>query len=118
MPKYKFRCSNEECGLDFDIRASADEYSSEQSCPNCANQSKRVFTTVSIHQGRTIAQKQSGASSKTIEHGKYMKDAREKRKRNHDPKSREAQSNELWVGSEVQDGVINAPEKNKRSTSD
>jgi len=115
MPKYQFRCSNEECSDIFDIRVSADEYSAEQNCPKCNKFAKRVFTTISIHQGRTLSQKVSGASLKTIEHGKFMKDARDKRKRNYDPKSREAQSNELWVGSEVNDGVIDAPEKNKRS---
>jgi putative FmdB family regulatory protein len=115
MPKYKFRCSNEECGSDFDIQVSASDYSPEQICPDCSGAAKRVFTTVSIHHGRTLAQKKSGASLKTIEHGKHMKDAREKRKRNYDPTSREAKSNELWVGSEISDGVIDAPEKNKRS---
>lgn len=115
MPKYQFKCSNEECNNVFDIRVSVDEYCAEQSCPTCQNSAKRVFTVISVHQGRTLSQKTSGASLKTIEHGKYMKDAREKRKRNYDPKSREAQSNELWVGSEVNDGVIETPEKNKRS---
>ncbi len=111
MPKYRFQCSNNECELNFDINMSSDEYQSKQICPDCDSISERVFTVVAVHQGKTIAQKKSGVSSKTIEHGKYMKDAREKRKRNYDPTSREAQSNELWVGSEVQDGVINAPEK-------
>lgn len=111
MPKYQFRCSNEECCEEFNIWMLASEYDANQPCPKCLSQSQRVFTTVFVHQGRTISQKQSGTSLKTIEHGKYMKDAREKRKKNYDPQSREAQSNELWVGTEVQDGVIKAPEK-------
>lgn len=113
MPKYQFLCSNSECGEVFDIRIPASEYTPEQNCPKCEQVAKRVFTPVNIHQGRTLGQKTSGASLRTIEHGKYMKDAREKRKRNYSPTSREAQSNELWVGTEVQDGVLKAPEKNK-----
>jgi hypothetical protein len=87
------------------------DYNPEQQCPECSSTSVRLYTAITIHQGRTLAQKTSGASKRTIEHGKYMKDAREKRKRKYAPDSREAQSNELWVGSEVQDEVIKVPEK-------
>lgn len=111
MPKYTFLCSDSECNHEFNVYISANEYNSEQSCPECKNKAKRVFTAVSVHHGRTIAQKTSGASLRTIEHGKFMKDAREKRKKAHDPNSREAQSNELWTG-ELPEG-IKAPKKNK-----
>jgi len=111
MPKYKFRCPNEKCENHFDVRMSAEEYKPEQTCPDCGSEAVRVFTPVTVHQGRTLSQKQSGASLQTIDNGKYMKDARERRKKNYDPTSREAQSNELWVGSEVNDGIIKAPPK-------
>lgn len=111
MPKYSFRCSNEQCLNEFVLHMHFKDYNPEQQCPECSSTSVRLYTAITIHQGRTLAQKTSGASKRTIEHGKYMKDAREKRKRKYAPDSREAQSNELWVGSEVQDEVIKVPEK-------
>jgi putative FmdB family regulatory protein len=114
MPRYQFRCPSEECGNIFDVYMSAEEYTDIHACPDCQIDAKRVFTTISVHHGRTLSQKKAGASLKTIEHGKFIKDARDKRKKNYGPESREGQSNELWVGTEVQDGVVNAPEKNKK----
>jgi putative FmdB family regulatory protein len=111
MPTYPFRCLNDDCKNVFDIIMTVSEYCATQTCPTCNNDAQRIYTVVAVHQGRTLSQKQSGASLKTIEHGKYMKDAREKRKKNYHPDSREAQSNELWTGSEVNDGIIDAPDK-------
>ena len=113
MPKYSFQCLNDACEHCFELHLSISEYNPVTPCPLCTQESKRIYTPVSVHQGRTLGQKTTGTSKRTIDHGKYMREAREKRKQTYNPNSREAQSNELWTGNEVQDGVINAPKKNK-----
>lgn len=59
--------------------------------------------------GMTAAEKKLGTTSSRREWGKYMRDARDKRKQNYSPSTREGFSNELWVGNEVRDSVIAAP---------
>lgn len=65
---------------------------------------KRVFDSFSTKEGRTANQKKLGASEKRIESGKWSKDELRKRKKDAHPDSREARSDEYWLGNEFKDG--------------
>lgn len=65
---------------------------------------KRVFDSFSTKEGRTANQKKLGASEKRIESGKWSKAELRKRKKDAHPDSREARSDEYWLGNEFKDG--------------
>lgn len=78
--------------------------------PSGKGKGTRVISNFgAIHFGLTATEKAVGTTPHRKEWGKYMKDNREKRKKNYSPTTREGMSNELWVGNEVKDGVIAAP---------
>ena len=83
-------------------------------CPECDSPSERLVSNFAFQYGRTRADKKIGASKERVDNTKYMLDARDKRKKKYAPGSREAESNELWVGTEVDDGVIKAPNHKKK----
>lgn len=66
---------------------------------------KRVYDSFSSKQGRTANQKRLGASEKRIDSGNWMKEETKKRKKDAPPDSREAISDEFWLGNEFKDGI-------------
>jgi len=113
MPLYEFSCANH--GSEphvFTLQMNVSDYVSNPACPDCGEESQRVFGSVAVQSGRTAAQKAAGTSKRTIDYGNYMKEQREQRKKNYGPNTREGQSNELWTGNEVKDGVIKGPDAN------
>lgn len=102
MPIYKFRCS---CDNSIHtVTLPYTDYKDEMECP-CGNGTmKRVFDSFSNKNGQTVQQKQFGASEKRVESGKWMKEETKKRKMEAAPDSREAVSNEYWLGNEFKEG--------------
>ena len=72
-------------------------------CPLCKGLMKRVFDSFSTKLGQTSKQKQLGANERRVESGRWMKEETEKRKKEAPPDSREAKSNEYWLGNEFKD---------------
>jgi len=64
----------------------------------------RLFDSFSSKDGRTVNQKKLGATEKRIESGKWTKEETQKRKKDAPPDSREAKSNEYWLGNEFKNG--------------
>lgn len=122
MPTYGFKClkckKNKKKDFPFDAKMSIAEYNEEAPCPKCGNISKtRIYDVFAIHEGLNRSQKESavgglGAMRNRVDTGKYMKDEKDKRKRNAAPGSRDAISNEYWTGTEVERKVISGPDKN------
>lgn len=115
MPIYPFCCEDcttadetsyiFECLMSF---AKAEE--GKIQCPQCnGNNTTRMIGIPSMQMGLTLAQKKSGVKNSRLDSTKYMKDAREKRKREFSANTYEGSSNELWTGSEVQRGVFTGP---------
>lgn len=111
MPIYEYEFEHEDGSIErFELMRSISERDSPALAPSGKGEGKRVPSLPgAILQGRTAAEKKVGTTNHRKEWGKYMKDAREKRKKNYSPTTREGMSNELWVGNEVKDGVIAAP---------
>jgi hypothetical protein len=65
---------------------------------------KRVFDSFSTKEGRTVQQKNLGATDRRIESGKWMKEETSDRKKDAPPDTRESISNEYWLGNEFKDG--------------
>lgn len=114
MPIYEYACSNTECAIVFEEIVPLSERDVVRNCPECDCSSDRMISNFAFQYGRTRADKKIGATNDRVDKTKYMLDAREKRKKKYAPGSREAESNELWVGTEVQDGVIKAPNHKKK----
>ncbi len=79
-------------------------------CDVCESPTRlRSFYAPPIHHGLTANEKAAGTTKQRFESGKYMKDQREKRKKKYGSGTREGDSNELWTGNEVKDGIIPGP---------
>jgi putative FmdB family regulatory protein len=111
MPIYPFRC--EECSSDFDVFASYEKATSENwPCEHCGSaNTKKVPALLTYHMGLTAAEKNAGVKNSRKDMGNYMRDARDKRKKEFGPNSREGQSNELWTGGEYDKQVFKGPSK-------
>lgn len=59
--------------------------------------------------GRTRHMKEFGCSRERFDRMNHLKDARAKRQKKHDPRTRAGFSNELHAGTELQDGTYAAP---------
>lgn len=104
--------SSEAYTLYFDVMCNQSESSNSFECVHCqGTNTKKIPSVFSYTFGRTRLEKTAGTTSKRFELGKYMRSEREKRKRTADPTSRDAITNELWTGTEVQRGVIKGPNK-------
>lgn len=74
----------------------------------CGNyEAKKLMATFAIHEGMTRAEKNAGTTKKRVEFAKYAKEQRDVRKKEAEPGTRAHDSNEIWVGNEKLDGVIN-----------
>ena len=71
----------------------------------------QVPALLTYHMGLTAAEKNAGVKKSRRDAGNYMRDAREKRKKEFGPNSREGQSNELWTGGEYDKQVFKGPSK-------
>ena len=115
MPIYEYKCfkctkKNKE-NVIFEITQRMNDDHSQAECPICGTISTtRIFTPFALHEGLSQAEKSAGTTKHRADLGKFMKDSRDKRKRTAEPGTKDAISNELWTGSEVQRGVIKGPE--------
>jgi len=73
-------------------------------CPCGKGTMRRIFEVFSTKEGRTNKQKSLGATEKRLDSGKWTKEETRKRKSQAAPDSREAISNEYWLGNEFKNG--------------
>jgi len=111
MPIYAFKCND--CEHDFEVFTTFDKSTSENwACENCGSlETKKVPGLASFSFGLTAAEKNAGVNKNRKDMGAYMRDARDKRKKEFGPNSREGQSNELWTGGEYDKTVWKGPSK-------
>jgi len=111
MPIYSYRCNS--CENEFEIFTTYEKSNSEiWPCNECnSSDTKKVPALASYHLGLTAAEKNAGVKKSRKDMGGYMKDARDKRKKEFGPNSREGQSNELWTGGEYDKRVFKGPSK-------
>ena len=113
MAMYPFECQTcvdeDDNRFQFTLRMAIKDYNPQQSCPTCGGECRRILTVPAIHEGLTAAEKTAGTTRNRKDSGKYMKDAREKRKRAYGKGTREGDSNELWTGNEKRDGAFKGP---------
>lgn len=99
---YRFRCSFD--NSIHEIHLTIKDYKSEMECPCGKGVLNRVYDNFNAKNGRTVQQKNIGATEKRLEGGKWTKNETEKRKKNAPPDSRESKSNEYWLGNEFKNG--------------
>lgn len=111
MPIYAYKCND--CEHDFEVFTTYDKSLSEQwPCEACeSTNTKKVPGLASFSFGLTAAEKNAGVNKNRKDMGAYMKDARNKRKKEFGPNTREGQSNELWTGGEYDKTVWKGPSK-------
>jgi putative FmdB family regulatory protein len=111
MPIYAFKCND--CENGFEVFTTFEKSTSEQwPCSECGSVStKKIPALASFSFGLTAAEKNAGVTKTRKDMGSYMKDARDKRKKEFGPNSREGQSNELWTGGEYDKTVWKGPSK-------
>lgn len=109
MPRYEYRCNCDETEKVYVIRMSFDEYKDEIPCPCGKGLAKRLFNDFNVVHGLTANEKKFGSNIKRKEMAEFVKNQREVRKNSYTPESREAKSNELWIGKEGLDGITSLP---------
>lgn len=102
MPLFRFKCTCD--GTIHELHLSISDYKSEMDCPCGNGKMKRIYDSFSTKEGRTVNQQKQGATEKRIDSGKWSKEELRKRKKDAHPDSREAKSNEFWLGNEFKDG--------------
>jgi putative FmdB family regulatory protein len=114
LPTYSFRCDacpkNEGNEKYFDLSMGMNDDRSNVLCPDCGGKTARIFHVPATNEGLTAFEKGAGTTKHRADLGKFMRSERQKRKRNYGPGTREGDSNELWAGNEVRDGVIKGPD--------
>ena len=94
MPLYEFKCK--ECGCEFEKQQRMEE-EHVSNCPDCnSNDTTRRYSSISINiiSDKDLSARLQGVPKKRLDMTKYLKDEREKRKK--DPQSeKEAKTNEL-----------------------
>jgi hypothetical protein len=126
MPLYEFAYQDENGDEQrFETFMNASDYKAEIPSPCGQFIAKRVFTSVPTHFGLSAAEKAVGVTNRRKEFGKWGKDMREKRQREHAPGTREHDSNEIWTGGENLKGILpedkmvnNVMEKREREKMD
>lgn len=109
MPRYEFVCN---CGEDetvYILNVSFQDYKPEIQCPCGRGIARRKFSSISVQNGLTAKEKQFGTTSNRKNMADFMKDQRENRKKSYNPETREAKSNEIWLGKEGMDGITQLP---------
>jgi hypothetical protein len=102
MPCYRFRCT---CARDIhEINLLYKDYKEVLPCPCGESKMTRIFDNFNNKEGRTNNQKKHGSTEKRVEGGTWMKEETKKRKKDAPPDSREAISNEFWLGNEFKKG--------------
>jgi putative FmdB family regulatory protein len=114
MPIYSFKC--DDCENNFEVFTTYDKSNTEKfPCEECSStNTKKIPSLASFHMGLTVAEKNAGVKPSRRDMGNYMKDARDKRKKEFGPNSREGQSNELWTGGEYDKSVWKGPSSKKK----
>ena len=93
----------------FDVEIPMKEISSESrpQCPACSGvNTRRILTPFAIHYGLSAAEKTAGTPKKRVEMAKHLKAERDIRKKNAQPGTQAAISNEIWSGGALPKGVI------------
>lgn len=112
MPRYEYVCNCHDDEKIYVISLSFEDYKPEINCPcGSGNIINRKFSSVSVQNGLTAKEKQFGTTTKRKGMADFMKDQKEVRKKSYVPDSREAKSNEIWLGKEGLDGVTHLPIK-------
>ena len=102
MPFFRFVCT---CDNSIhELHLSINDYKEEMVCPCGNGMMKRMWDSFLSKNGRTLNQKKLGATEKRIDSGRWTKEETNKRKKESHPESREAISNEFWLGNEFKDG--------------
>ena len=114
MPIYLFKCIDCECN--FEVFTTYSKSTSESwECESCSSKNtKKVPALASFQMGLTASEKNAGVKKNRKDMGAYMKDARDKRKKEFGPNTREGQSNELWTGGEYDKRVWKGPSNAKK----
>jgi hypothetical protein len=109
-----FKCEGCECN--FEVFTSFDKSNTEKwPCEDCGStETKKIPALASFQMGLTVSEKNAGVKKSRKDMGAYMKDARDKRKKEFGPNSREGQSNELWTGGEYDKQVWKGPSSKKK----
>ena len=102
MPLFRFRCTCDESIHELYLHLN--DYKPELPCPSGNGIMNRIYDSFATKEGRTVNQKNLGATEKRLEAGKWTKEETNKRKNNSHPESREAKSNEYWLGNEFKNG--------------
>lgn len=116
MPNYEFEYTDNEGQTHYFeewVDVNRRELIDEMKSPCGQYPAKRVWTVPSVHEGMTLKEKTSGTTKYRKEFSNYARSQRESRKKNSDPNSREAISNELWTGNESFKNVLSAEPKVK-----
>ena len=110
MPRYEYICNCNEDENIYVINLSFSEYKPEILCPcGSGNLIKRKFSSVNVKSGLTAKEKQFGTTENRRNMADFMKDQKTLRKKSYAPDTREAKSNEIWVGKEGLDGITQLP---------
>lgn len=114
MPIYDYECNCQIEPKTYSLQISFSNYEPEIPCPcGSGNLAKRKFTAFSVTNGLTANEKKTGTTNNRKNMGEFMKDQRELRKKSYDPTTREAKSNEIWLGKEGLDGITSLPTDRK-----
>ena len=110
MPRYEYICKCDDEQKIYVINLSFSEYKSEINCPCGSGKTcSRGFSNVSVQQGLSAKEKQFGTTSNRKNMAEFMKDQKQVRKHSYAPDTREARSNEIWLGKEGLDGITQLP---------
>lgn len=107
MPIYNYKCNDCEKADDaehyrFTKLLPISKMDSQVECPHCKhNDTTRVLSTFCMKISQlTVAHKAMGITEARVDMGNYMKEARNKRKQEFGPDTKEGASNEYWTGGE------------------
>jgi hypothetical protein len=118
MPNYEFEYTDKDNQVHYFeqwVDANRQDLVSEMKSP-CGNYpAKRLWTAPPVHQGMTVKEKTSGTTKYRKEFASHAKEQRYERKKNAEPGTRDAISNELWTGGESYDRVLSAKPKVKKT---
>lgn len=117
MPNYEFEYVDNDGQVHYFeqwVEADRQDLVAEMKSPCGQYPASRVWTAPPMHHGMTAKEKTSGTTKYRKEFSHYAREQRYERKKNSEPGTREAISNELWTGNESFKNVLSAePKVNK-----
>lgn len=110
MPTYEFNCKCGEEEKIYTLVLTFEDYKNVKNCPcGSGNSAQRIFSGFTVDQGLTAKEKKFGTTNNRRQMADFMKDQKNVRKKNYAPDTREAKSNEIWLGKEGLDGITQLP---------